>query len=112
MNEKYPDIIETLPDIDIPVEGVRGKLLQAKDRQLVFFEIEPVGAIAPHSHGAQWGVLLEGEMDLTIGDQTRTYRKGDSYFIPAGVVHGATFRTRCRIIDLFADHDRYQAKSD
>jgi len=107
---KYPDIISNLPDADIPVEGVRGKLLQAGERQIVFFDIDPVGEIAPHSHGAQWGVVLEGEMELTIDGQTRTCRKGDSYYIPAGVVHGATFREHFRAMDMFAEPDRYKPR--
>jgi len=89
---------------------VRGWISQAADHQVVFFEIEPIGEVAPHSHGDQWGVVVEGEMDLTIDGVTRTYRRGDSYFIPAGVVHGATFRTRFRAIDVFGDIARYEAK--
>jgi quercetin dioxygenase-like cupin family protein len=107
---KYPEMIENLPDVDIPIEGVRGKLLQGADRQVVFFDIEPVGAIPLHSHGAQWGIVVEGEMELTIGGDRRTYRAGDSYFIPAGVEHGATFNTCFKAIDVFEDRDRYQAR--
>jgi len=106
----YPEMIESLPDVDVPVEGVRGKLVQSSDRQVVFFEIEPIGAIGLHSHGAQWGIVVEGEMDLTIGDETRTYRAGDSYYIPAGVEHGATFKTHFKAIDVFEEPDRYAAR--
>ena len=107
----YPDLIRSLPEANIPFAGVRGWLSQGCDHQIVFFDIEPVGEVAPHSHGEQWGVVVDGEMDLTIGGETRTYRKGDTYHIPAGVVHSATFRTRVRAIDLFADRDRYNAKA-
>jgi quercetin dioxygenase-like cupin family protein len=103
-------MIEGLPEIDLPIDGVRGKLLQGPDQQVVFFDIDPIGEIPAHVHGDQWGVVLEGEMDLTIAGQTRSCGAGDQYFIPAGAEHGATFRTRCRLIDVFADRDRYQAK--
>lgn len=106
----YPDMIESLPDVDVDVEGVRGKLLQSTDRQVVFFEIAPIGAIALHTHGAQWGIVVEGEMDLTIGSETKTYRAGDSYYIPAGVEHGATFKTHFKAIDVFEEPDRYSAR--
>jgi len=29
-------------------------------------DIDPIGEVPPHSHGAQWGVVVEGEMELTI----------------------------------------------
>ena len=111
MSQEYPDMIQVLPEIDVPLEGVRGRLLQSADRQVVFFDIEPIGQVPIHTHGDQWGVVIEGEMDLTIGGQTRTYGPGDTYFIPAGVEHGATFRTRVRVIDVFADRDRYSPKT-
>ncbi len=107
---QYPELIETLPDADIPMEGVRGKLLQGESRQAVFLEIEPIGAIPLHTHGAQWGIVVEGEMVLTIGDDTRTYRQGDSYYIPAGVEHGATFKTHVKVLDVFEEPDRYKMR--
>ncbi len=106
----FPDLVTRLPEADIPFEGVRGWISQAADHQVVFFDIAPIGEISPHSHGDQWGIVVEGEMDLTIGGETRNYRKGDSYFIPAGVVHTATFRTDFRAVDVFADAERYTAK--
>jgi len=106
----YPDMIRSLPEIDVPLEGVRGWLLQSHDKQVVFFDIEPVGKVPPHSHCAQWGLMVDGEMKLTIGDETRIYRKGDSYYIPEGVVHSATFLSRVQVIDVFDDPQRYAAK--
>ena len=64
----------------------------------------------PHAHGAQWGIVVDGAMDLTIGGKTQTYRKGDSYYIPAGTIHAARFRERTYVIDVFADKKRYKAK--
>jgi quercetin dioxygenase-like cupin family protein len=106
----YPEMVRDLPEIDVPLEGVRGWLLQSKDKQVAFFDIEPVGKVPPHSHCAQWGFVVEGEMSLTIGEKTRIYRKGDWYFIPEGVVHSATFLTRVNAIDVFDDPERYKVK--
>ena len=108
---ELPAVIKRLPEADIPFPGVRGWISQSESHQIVYMEIEAIGAVAPHSHGEQYGVVLDGEMLLTIGDQTRTYRKGDSYLIPAGVTHSATFPTRVLVIDFFADPDRYRPKA-
>ncbi len=106
----YPAEINELPEISVAFPGVKGRLLQGPGQQLVFFDIEPVGEVTPHSHGAQWGVVLDGEVALTIGNDTRTYRKGETYYIPPGVVHSACFRSRTRVIDFFAEPRRYVAK--
>jgi quercetin dioxygenase-like cupin family protein len=106
----YPEIIKNLPEANIDFKGIRGWISQAEDHQVVFFDIEPIGEVTEHSHGAQWGIVIEGEMELTIGGTTKTYKKGDSYHIPDGAVHSAVFKRRTLVLDLFADKDRYKAK--
>ena len=106
----YPDMIRDLPEIDIELEGVRGWLVAGGDKQIVFFDIQPVGKIPPHSHCNQWGIMIEGEMSLTIDQQTKKYRKGDWYFIPEGVEHSAEFHSRVNVIDMFDAPDRYKTK--
>ena len=66
----YPEMIERLPDIDIPNPGVRGKLFQGEGLQAVFFSVETPAEIAPHQHQAQWGVVLEGELLMTVDGVT------------------------------------------
>ena len=107
----YPEMIEGLPEIDTPLEGIRGRLLQGETTQAVFFTIEPGARVPPHCHCAQWGLMIEGEMELTIGGKTDIYRKGDRYFIPEGVMHEAGFRTRVFVLDVFSDPTRYKAKA-
>ncbi len=107
---RFPDFVTNLPRVAIPMAGVRGWLSQAKDHQIVFLDIEPIGEIPPHSHGEQWGIVVEGEMELTIGGEARHLKPGDSYHIPAGVVHSAKFLTHFRAIDVFADVDRYKPR--
>ena len=110
LHADFPESIRSLPEADIPLEGIRAWLSQGEKHQIGFFEIEPVGVLPPHHHGEQWGIVVEGEMSLTIGGETRTYGAGDSYYIPAGVIHSAEFRTKVRAIDFFADVDRYAVR--
>ena len=112
MKNPFPDIITKLPQADIPFPGVKGWISQNVDHQVVFLEIEAIGAVAEHSHCAQWGIVVEGEMDLTIGGVTNKYKKGDSYFIPDGVLHSALFKQKTYAIDYFADNKRYLPKND
>ena len=108
--EPYPDCIRELPKAKIPLEGVQAWIAQGVEFQVGFFEIEPIGIVPPHSHSAQYGFVIEGEMLLTIGDETKFYKRGDSYYIPKGVVHSAEFKTFCIIIDFFAEPSRYETE--
>jgi quercetin dioxygenase-like cupin family protein len=106
----YPEMIEKLPDIDIPLPGVRGKLFQGDGRQAVFFSVESTGEIPPHQHQAQWGVVLEGEMLMTVDGVPQKFKKGDSYFIPAGATHSAKFLSPVKALEFFDEPDRYRPK--
>ncbi len=107
----YPEMIEQLPDIDIPIPGVRGKLFQGEGRQAVFFSVETTGEIPPHQHQAQWGVVLEGEMQMTVDGVSQRYKKGDSYFIPAGVTHSIQILSPLKALDFFDEPARYRPKN-
>lgn len=108
--EPFAEFIKALPQADIPMKGPLAYLLTGGPCQAVFFDLPAGSEVPPHSHGAQWGIVVEGELELTIGGQTKTYRQGDSYFIGDGVVHSGKIESRCRVIDVFADADRYQPK--
>jgi len=43
-----------------------------------------------HTHAAETAhIILDGEMSLTMGAQTTTYRAGERCDVPAGAVHSA-----------------------
>jgi quercetin dioxygenase-like cupin family protein len=54
-------------------------------------EVPAGGAAGRHTHpGIETGYVLEGELNLLIdGQPEKTLKAGDSYQIPAGVVHDA-----------------------
>ncbi|MFW9869537.1 MAG: cupin domain-containing protein [Candidatus Thorarchaeota archaeon] len=108
--EAYPDCIKSLPRAKMPLEGVQAWIAQGVEFQVVFFEIDPIGIVPPHSHSAQYGFVIEGEMLLTIGGETQLYTRGDSYYIPEGVVHSAEFKTFFRAMDFFTEPARYESE--
>ncbi|MBI5582613.1 MAG: cupin domain-containing protein [Deltaproteobacteria bacterium] len=112
MSEKtlYPPMIEKLPEIDIPVPGVQGRLFQGTEMQAVFFSVEGTGEIPPHAHQAQWGVVLEGEMELTVEGRVRRYNRGDSYYIPAGATHSIRILSPLKALEIFDEPNRYRTK--
>ncbi|MGD8477793.1 MAG: cupin domain-containing protein [Burkholderiales bacterium] len=107
-----PDIISRLPEAELPFasSAVKTSVLQSNHGQLVFFQIYEDVEIPPHSHKAQWGTVLEGEVELTIGGETRMYRPGDSYYIAPGVEHSAKAPAGSKVIDFFEEPDHYKLK--
>jgi quercetin dioxygenase-like cupin family protein len=103
-------MITSLPRVDVPLDGATGYLVQGPTRQAVFFDLEPM-ELPEHTHGAQYGVVIEGRMTLTVAGEGRDLGPGDSYFIPAGTPHSAVFHTKVRVLDVFEDKDRYGVAS-
>jgi quercetin dioxygenase-like cupin family protein len=107
----YPEVITCLPEADIQFEGAKAWILQANTRQLVFFEFEADAKVPEHSHCyAQWGMVIDGKMELTINGKSRICEKGDEYLISAGAKHFARFLCRTRVMDLFSEKNRYKPK--
>lgn len=103
----YPQIIQKLPSVKLPIKGVKSHKLQGPNNQLVFFEFTEVVIVPEHAHKAQWGIVVDGKIDLTIGGLQITYKKGDTYFIPDGVRHSAKVYKGFSAIDFFDQPDRY-----
>ena len=109
---KLPDIITRLPQAELPFasDAVKTSVLQSPHGQLVFFQVFEDMEVPPHSHKAQWGTVLEGEVELTIGGVTRMYGPGDSYYIGDGVEHSARAPAGSKVIDFFEEPDHYTLK--
>lgn len=107
---RFPEIIAKLPEADTTLRGVKVWLLQGPTASAIFFEALEDSVVPEHTHCSQWGIVVEGELHLTVGGTTRTYRRGDEYFIPAGTPHAATFTAGLRVIDFFDDPSRYRPK--
>ena len=110
MSSVFPDPIVSLPEADVPLEGVRAYLSQSEGHQIIFMEFSKDVTVPEHSHESQWAVVLEGRIDLTIDGKERTLRKGDPYFIPRGVKHSARIHAGYADVTFFNQKDRYRRK--
>ncbi len=86
------------PVAGLIMQSVTGGKLMAN-----WVTIEPHQVVPRHQHPhEQLGVMLEGAMELTIGDETRVLRPGDAYAIPPGLPHSAaTHPEGCVVLDVF-----------
>ena len=106
-----PEIITSLPEADIPIEGLHSYIFQGENQQVIFMSFDSDAAVPEHAHEAQWGVVLDGEIELTINGSKLTYTKGDTYFIPQNVLHSARIKAGYKDLTLFNQKDRYEEKS-
>jgi len=106
----FPEIVRSLPEADAPFRDITLWLLRGPTASAIFVEAQADSEVPEHSHGAQWGIVVAGDLVLTIGGKTRTYRPGEEYLIPAGVPHAAKLRAGVRVIDFFDDPNRYRPK--
>lgn len=83
--------------------GVKRKILAYGDDMMsveVHFEEGAVGAVHTHPH-VQISYVLYGEFVATIGDETKTITKGDTYYTLPGVPHGVLCTKKGALLDIF-----------
>jgi quercetin dioxygenase-like cupin family protein len=85
-------------------EGIRSRIVSGNNLMMAFMNVEARFTDPGHSHPhEQCGIILEGELEMTIGDDRRTLKKDDVYFIPGGQIHGIkTFDKPCLALDVFS----------
>jgi len=110
MSTIFPAPVQQLPQADIPIQGVTAYLSQAETHQIIFMEFSQDVELGEHTHESQWGVVLEGKIDMTINGVEKTYIKGDRYFIPKGIKHSAKIYAGYADITYFDQKDRYPKK--
>lgn len=106
----FPEPISSLPEADIPVEGVKAYLSQGEDNQVIFMEFSKDVDIPEHSHESQWEVIVNGKVNLEMDGVKKTYRQGDTFFIPKGVKHSARVYAGYASVVYFNEKQRYNKK--
>ena len=68
--------------------GIFSKVESGKDLTLAFMEIAPNKEGMAHEHPFdQCGIVVEGEIEMSIGEEKKLLRPMETYFISAGVKH-------------------------
>jgi len=106
----FPDDIINLPEADIQLNGIKAYLSQGIEHQIIFMEFSEDVDLPPHAHASQWGIVLEGKIDLIIDGVLQTFRKGDRYYIPSNVIHSGKIYKGYADITFFNQADRYKTK--
>lgn len=82
--------------------GFFGKFLHSHTMSVAYWEAKAGAEIPTHQHVHEMIVnVIKGELELTIGDETKIISFGSPAFIPGNVPHKAKAITDCVIIDIF-----------
>lgn len=87
-----------------PLEGFQMQSVIGGAMMANWVRIEPNRLMPRHQHPQeQLGIMLEGTLVLTIGDETRELKPGHAYTIPGDVPHHATTGDDgCLVLDIFS----------
>lgn len=95
--------ISQVPPIS-PVPGCKMRTPHGQNLMLSFLEMDDGAEVPLHSHPhEQGGILLSGQVSLTIGEETRLCKPGDMFIIPPHVPHRAVaVGGPARVLDVFS----------
>jgi quercetin dioxygenase-like cupin family protein len=87
-----------------PEKGFLVHLVAGRNVSLSYVTMEPQSVASLHSHPQeQMGMILEGEFEMTIGEESNLLKKGDMYQVPPNVTHGGkTHDQTAVILDVFS----------
>ena len=96
--------IDTETDWEPVAEGLDRQIMGFDDKIMLVkarFKTGAVGQLHKHYH-SQVTYVESGEFEMTIGEDVRIIRKGDSYYIPPHEMHGCVCRLPGILIDVFS----------
>jgi hypothetical protein len=70
----FPDCIQAFPGLNVPFpeDVVSARAVRSDAGLVVFFSFHKDMLLPMHAHGSQRGSVIEGEIEFTIGGDTRT----------------------------------------
>ncbi len=82
--------------------GILSKVESGKSLTMAVMEIAPGKEGAAHEHPFdQCGIVVEGELEMSVGNEKKLLKAMETYFIPAGINHNwKTLTSSAKILDV------------
>jgi quercetin dioxygenase-like cupin family protein len=102
MSQFFPTPNEMSRHLIFP--GVRIQTCAAEKMMISVVDLEPHSIVEEHAHPhEQVGMLLQGRVVFTIGNEVKTLQPGDMWRIPGGVKHKVVvLEEAAKAIDIFS----------
>jgi quercetin dioxygenase-like cupin family protein len=84
--------------------GILARTFWGSNLMLAVIDLEANALLPNHSHPhEQGGIVLEGELEFTVGGEAKLLHPGDLYIIPGGMEHSVRVGpTPSRVMDIFS----------
>ena len=84
--------------------GALARTFWGEQLLLSYLDLAPGSFVPPHSHPhEQAGIVLSGELEFIIGDETRMVKTGEIFIVPGGVEHSVKVGDApARVLDIFS----------
>ena len=93
------------------VPGIEARTFWGEQMLMAVVDLAPDASLPRHKHPhEQAGIVLSGELELRIENETRILTTGQVYFIPGNVEHSArSLNGPTRVVDIFSPvRDEYK----
>ena len=102
MTDVFRGIAELAP-IELG-DGLVARTVQGDRMTFAVVDLQPGAVLPEHQHeNEQIGLIVQGEMELRVGSETRLLRPGDTYVIPSNVPHTARAGAEgASVVDVFS----------
>ncbi len=100
----FPEPVHRLPKGNLA--GINVYIHDNGSSQVLFFELprdRPEVVVPTHTHDVEWGVVVEGRIDMTIDGRSEAHPAGTPHFIPAQVPHSFRFYPGTSSIHYFVE---------
>lgn len=89
---------QSLPEIE-PKAGWHGRFFHSEHMTFAYYTIDAGATLPAHAHANEevWHVI-EGAIELTLGEQTRSVSAGNALVVPPNTVHAVRANEACRVI--------------
>jgi len=85
-------------------DGATASVSWGEKIMLSFVDLKSNATVPSHSHPhEQMALVLLGEVEVTIANESKLLKEGDVFLVPSGVEHSVrNLNSRSRVLDIFS----------